>query len=74
MMAHELLRKAAEILAAGWIKNADAADDAGRIVPLWLGAVRAEINPQATRLSRTPMPGMMRDAYFHCGPAPCGLR
>jgi hypothetical protein len=51
MMAHELLRKAAEILAAGWIKNADAADDAGRIVPLWSGAVRAEINPQATRLS-----------------------
>jgi hypothetical protein len=33
MMAHELLRKAAEILAAGWIKNCDAADDAGSIVP-----------------------------------------
>jgi hypothetical protein len=51
MMAHELLRKAAEILAAGWIKNADAGDDAGRILPLWSGAVRAEINPQATRFS-----------------------
>jgi hypothetical protein len=48
MMAYELLRKAAEILAAGWIKNADAADDAGRIVPLWSGE-RAQINPQATR-------------------------
>src|SRR6476646_52751 len=43
MMAHELLLKAAEILAAGWIKNCDAADDAGRIVPLWLGAVRADV-------------------------------
>jgi hypothetical protein len=40
MMAHELLRKAAEILAAGWIKGADASDDAGRIIPLWSGAAR----------------------------------
>ena len=26
MMAHELLRKAAEILAAGWCKGADASE------------------------------------------------
>ncbi len=32
MMAHELLRQAALILAAGWSKGADARDDAGRIV------------------------------------------
>jgi len=42
MMAHELLRQATLILAAGWCKGADASDDAGRIVPLWTGAVRAE--------------------------------
>ena len=34
MMAHELLRQAALILPAGRMKNADAGDDAGRIVPL----------------------------------------
>jgi hypothetical protein len=43
MMAHELLRQAALILAEGWMKNADAGDDAGRIIPLWSGAARAEI-------------------------------
>jgi len=35
MMAHELLRQAALILTAGWSKNADAHDDADRIVRLW---------------------------------------
>jgi hypothetical protein len=39
MMAHELLRKAALILADGWCKGGDASDDAGRILPLWSGAV-----------------------------------
>jgi hypothetical protein len=34
MMAHELLRQAALILGAGWIKGADARDSTGRIVPL----------------------------------------
>jgi ferredoxin-nitrate reductase len=37
---HELLRKAATILAAGWCKGGDASDDAGRIIPLWSGAAR----------------------------------
>ena len=42
MMAHELLRQAALILAAGWMKNENAGDDAGRIIPLWSGAARAD--------------------------------
>ncbi len=37
MMAHELLRHAAEILGANWSKGADARDDAGSIVPLHTG-------------------------------------
>jgi hypothetical protein len=41
MMAHELLRQAAQILGAGWSKIADARDDTGRIVPLHAGAGRA---------------------------------
>jgi hypothetical protein len=40
MMAHELLRQAAQILGAGWSKIADARDDTGRIVPL-LAMLRA---------------------------------
>ena len=35
MMAHELLRQAAQILGAGWSKGSNARDDTGRIVPLW---------------------------------------
>ena len=42
LMAHELLRQAALILAAGWMKNENAGDDAGRIIPLWSGAARAD--------------------------------
>ena len=38
MMAHELLRQAAQILAQGWSKGCDARDSAGRIVPLYTGA------------------------------------
>jgi hypothetical protein len=40
MMAHELLRQAALILTDGWSKNADACDDADRIVPLWVELLR----------------------------------
>jgi hypothetical protein len=50
-MAHELLRQAALILAAGWSKGADARDAAGRIVPLHVGAARATINPEAVAFS-----------------------
>ena len=49
MMAHELLRQAALILGAGWSKGCDARDDAGRIVPLYIGTDRARINPQPRR-------------------------
>ena len=51
MMAHELLRQAALILAAGWSKGADARDAAGRIIPLYVGAARATINPEAVAFS-----------------------
>ena len=51
MMAHELLRQAALILAQGWAKNADARDDTGRMVPLFIGTDRAKINPAATAFS-----------------------
>jgi hypothetical protein len=51
MMAHELLRQAAQILGAGWSKGADARDATGRIVPLMTGNARATINPQATHFS-----------------------
>ena len=50
-MAHELLRQAALILGAGWSKGADARDDTGRMVPLYIGASRANINPEATAFS-----------------------
>ncbi len=48
MMAHELLRQAAQILGAGWSKGSDARDATGRIVPLHTGpnvspALAAEI-------------------------------
>ena len=43
MMAHELLRQAALILAQGWSKGSDARDDTGRMVPLYIGASRANI-------------------------------
>jgi hypothetical protein len=49
MMAHELLRQAAQILGAGWSNIADARDDTGRIVPLHAGANRAQINPTGVR-------------------------
>ena len=51
MLAHELLRQAALILAAGWSKEADARDAAGRIIPLYVGNNRADINPQAVAFS-----------------------
>ena len=51
MMAHELLRQAALILAAGWSKGSDARDAAGRIIPLYVGAARATINPEAVAFS-----------------------
>ena len=47
MMAHELLRQAALILAQGWSKGSDARDDTGRIVPLYKGDARSTINPEA---------------------------
>ncbi len=40
MMAHELLRQAAQILGAGWSKGASARDATGRIVPLWAELLR----------------------------------
>jgi hypothetical protein len=43
MMAHELLRQAAQILGAGWSKGASARDATGRIVPLFAGAARAAL-------------------------------
>jgi hypothetical protein len=51
MMAHELLRQAAQILAANHSKGADARDDAGSIVPLYAGDNRAAINPAAVSFS-----------------------
>jgi len=51
MMAHELLRQAALILAAGWSKGADARDATGRIVPLYVGVARSTINPEAVAFS-----------------------
>jgi hypothetical protein len=43
MMAHELLRQAALILAQGWSKGCDARDSAGRMVPLYAGNDRPAI-------------------------------
>jgi hypothetical protein len=51
MMAHELLRQAAQMLAAGHSKNANARDDAGSIVDLHIGANRAALNPAAVAFS-----------------------
>jgi hypothetical protein len=51
MMAHELLRQAALILAAGWSKGSDARHVTGRIVPLHVGDTRAKINPEAAAFS-----------------------
>ena len=51
MMAHELLRQAALILAAGWSKGSDARNAAGRIIPLYVGAARATINPEVVAFS-----------------------
>jgi hypothetical protein len=52
MMAHELLRQAATILGAGWSKGSNARDATGRIVPLFAGAARAGINPNAVAQPR----------------------
>ncbi len=65
MMAHELLRQAAQILGAGWSKGADARDATGRIVPLMTGNARATINgdvpPFKLRvLLGRPQPGLVR--------------
>jgi hypothetical protein len=51
MMAHELLRQATQILAAGHSRGANARDDAGRIVDLHVGVARASINPAAVAFS-----------------------
>lgn len=56
MLAHEVLRKAAEVVAAGWSDGAAAARDAlGREVSLYGatvgGSSRARINPNAARFS-----------------------
>jgi hypothetical protein len=52
MMAHELLRQAAQ--GAGWSKIADARDDTGRIVPLHAPAGRRPRVPHRTHLSTRP--------------------
>lgn len=51
MMAHEMLRLAADVVDAGWSSGANARDEAGRAVPLYQGDVRAAINPAAVRFS-----------------------
>jgi hypothetical protein len=50
-MAHELLRQAALILAAGWSKGADARDATGRIVPLYVGAAFINLDLNARDLA-----------------------
>jgi hypothetical protein len=76
MMAHELLRKAALILADGWCKGGDASDDAGRILPLWSGAARAEIlsgpNPVSSALNANACCGGSRslEPDYQRGPTP----
>ena len=50
-MAHELLRQAALILAAGHSKGANARSIDGSIVDLHIGPARATINPAATHFS-----------------------
>lgn len=56
MLAHEVLRAAAEVVRAGWSEGKEAARDAdGRPVPLYGAAIggssRVGINPQAVRFS-----------------------
>ena len=51
MMAHELLRQAALILAAGHSNGANARSIGGSIVDLHIGANRATLNPDAAAFS-----------------------
>jgi hypothetical protein len=51
MIAHELLRQAALLLGAGWSKGSNARDATGRIVPLYVGNNRAQINSNAVAFS-----------------------
>jgi hypothetical protein len=74
MMAHELLRQAALILAAGHSKKANARDAAGRIVDLYAGAARASINPAAVAFS--PYGAICKAASLTPEPGsrpPCGV-
>ena len=66
MMAHELLRNAALILAQGWSKGCDARDSAGRIVPLYVGDTRAKMNPEAAAFS--PYGAVCKAASQNPGP------
>ena len=50
MQAHEILRKAIDILHLGWSQGAAARDAGGVPVPLFTGDV-ANVNPAAARLS-----------------------
>lgn len=52
MLAHELLRAAAEIIdRGGWSHGADARDASGVGVALFAGAIKASINPAAVSFS-----------------------
>lgn len=50
MQAHEILRKAIDILRMGWSQGASARDAGGVPVPLFTGDVAA-VNPRAAQLS-----------------------
>jgi len=50
MQAHEILRKAIDILRLGWSQGASARDAGGVPVPLFTGDVAA-VNPRAAKLS-----------------------
>jgi hypothetical protein len=69
MMAHELLRQAAQILGAGWSKGASARDATGRIVPLWAELLRqaAQILGEAGPKERALV--MLRVVSSRCLPA-----
>jgi len=52
MLAHEVLRRAAEIIKeTGWSAGSSARDINGAPIPLWHGDVRAGIHPAAVSLS-----------------------
>lgn len=54
MLPHEAIREAAKLIEAGWCQSdgshlGHARNEAGAVVPLWVGAARSDINPQAAR-------------------------